>query len=223
MVWTRLLAVGTLLEIPNPIVIISPAELASFIEARNACPHDFLGMRPHKKGRSQGVLVRAFIREAKACSVVDLAKNTAVEMEMLATEGFFEVFIPRRKEVYAYQLRVTMHSGEIRQFYDPYAFLPTLSEQDLYLFNEGNEHRIYQKLGAHIRTLGEVVGVSFAVWAPSAARVSVVGNFNHWDGRYFPMRSLGASGVWEIFIPGLGHGELYKFEILDQEIGRAHV
>ena len=216
MVWTRLLAVGTLLEIPNPIVIISPAELASFIEARNACPHDFLGMRPHKKGRSQGVLVRAFIREAKACSVVDLAKNTDVEMEMLATEGFFEVFIPRRKEVYAYQLRVMMHSGEIRQFYDPYSFLPTLSEQDLYLFNEGNEHRIYKKLGAHIRTLGEVFGVSFAVWAPSAARVSVVGNFNHWDGRYFPMRSLGASGVWEIFIPGLGHGELYKFEILDQ-------
>ena len=201
---------------PIPTVILSTAELASFIEAQNAAPHDFLGMRPHKVGRIQGVLVRAFLRDAKACAVVDLASGAAVEMELLAPEGFFEVFIPKTKAVYAYQLRATRHNGEIRQFYDPYSFLPTLGEQDLYLFNEGNEHRIYEKLGAHLRNLGGVTGVSFAVWAPSATRVSVVGNFNHWDGRYFPMRPLGASGVWEIFIPGLVAGELYKFEILDQ-------
>lgn len=204
----------------NPIhrVRLTPAELASFIEARNACPHDFLGMRPFKKGRTQGVLVRAFIREAKACEVVDLGGKTApaAQMELLAPEGFFEVLIPNRTEVFRYQLRATLHSGEIRQFFDPYSFLPTLGEQDLYLFNEGNEHRIYEKLGSHLRVIDGVPGVSFAVWAPSAARVSVVGNFNHWDGRYFPMRPLGASGVWELFVPGLGEGELYKYEILDQ-------
>ncbi len=199
-------------------MILTPVELASFIEARCACPHDFLGMRPAKKGRSHGLIVRAFIREAKACEVVDLADKhaPAVEMESLAQEGFFEVFIPSRKDVFRYQLRATLHSGEIRQFFDPYSFLPTLGEQDLYLFNEGNEHRIYEKLGAHLRNLGGVTGVSFAVWAPAAARMSVVGNFNHWDGRLHPMRPLGASGVWELFIPGLGEGELYKYELLDQ-------
>ena len=199
-------------------MILTTVELASFIEARCACPHDFLGMRPAQKGRIHGVLVRAFIREAMACEVVDMADKhaPAVEMESLAKEGFFEVFIPSRKEVFRYQLRATLHCGEIRQFFDPYSFLPTLGEQDLYLFNEGNEHRIYEKLGSHLRVIDGVPGVSFAVWAPSAARVSVVGNFNHWDGRYHPMRPLGASGVWELFIPGLGEGELYKYELLDQ-------
>ncbi|MFA6960012.1 MAG: 1,4-alpha-glucan branching protein GlgB [Opitutaceae bacterium] len=200
-------------------MIITPVELASFLEARNSCPHDFLGMRPIKKGRGNGVLVRAFIRDAKACEVIDLSKKAApaIEMELLAEEGFFEVYIPKCKEVFRYQLRATLHSGEIRQFFDPYSFLPTVGDQDLYLFNEGNEHRAYEKLGAHIRVIDGVAGVSFAVWAPSAARVSVVGNFNHWDGRYYPMRPLGASGVWELFIPGIGEGELYKYEIFDQQ------
>jgi 1,4-alpha-glucan branching enzyme len=136
-------------------------------------------------------------------------------MEQLAPEGFFEVFLPKRKAHFRYQLRVTYPSGELRQFYDPYRFLPTLGEQDLYLFNEGNEHLIYEKLGAHLREIDGALGVSFAVWAPAAKRVSVVGNFNHWDGRYHCMRPLGGSGVWELFIPGLGEGEMYKFEILD--------
>ena len=112
-------------------MILTPVELATFTEARNACPHDFLGMRPFKKGRSQGLLVRAFIREAKACEVVDLANKSepAYEMELLAPEGFFEVFIPKRKDVFRYQLRATLHSGEIRQFFDPYSFLPTLASR----------------------------------------------------------------------------------------------
>lgn len=136
-------------------------------------------------------------------------------MTTLAPEGFHECFIPRRREVFAYQLRVTQDNGETRQMHDPYAFLPTLGEQDLYLFNEGTEHRLYDKLGAHLRTVDGVPGVAFAVWAPNARRVSVVGSFNGWDGRYHPMRPLGASGVWELFVPGLRAGELYKFELLD--------
>ncbi len=203
-------------------MIIAKSELQTFLTARAANPHSLLGMHPARQGRTQGVVVRCFVRQAASCAVVDLAGDQAYPMESLAPEGFFEGFIPKRTEVFPYQLRVTYHSGEIRQFYDPYRFLPTLGEQDLYLFNEGNEHRIYGKLGAHLREIDGVPGVAFAVWAPSAARVSVVGNFNHWDGRYFPMRPLGASGVWELFIPGLGEGELYKFELLDAQ-GRIHL
>ena len=172
-------------------------------------------MHPHRVGRTAGVVVRAFVRHSVACAVVDPASGEVWSMESLAPEGFYECFIPRRREVFPYQLRVTQDNGETRQRHDPYAFLPTLGEQDLHLFNEGNEHRIYDKLGAHLRTVNGVPGVSFAVWAPSARRVSVVGNFNGWDGRYHPMRPMGASGVWELFIPGLRAGEWYKFELVD--------
>ncbi len=170
-----------------------------------------------KKGRSQGQVVRAFVRDAADCTVVETGTDRLHALKQLAPEGFFEGFIPKRREAFRYQLRVTYQSGEIHQFFDPYSFLPTLSDQDLYLFNEGNEHRIYEKLGAHLRDIDGAKGTAFAVWAPSAARVSVVGNFNQWDGRCHPMRPLGVSGVWELFIPGVGEGEFYKFEILDQQ------
>ncbi len=175
-------------------------------------------MHPLVRRRSPGVVVRALLRGAVSCEVVDLDAPAplAYPMTRLAPEGCFEVFIAKRPNLFRYQLRATYANDEVRQFFDPYCFLPTLGEQDLYLFNEGNEHRIYEKLGSHLRDLGGVKGVSFAVWAPAAARVSVVGNFNHWDGRYHPMRPLGGSGVWELFIPGLAEGELYKFELRDQ-------
>ncbi|RRJ97195.1 1,4-alpha-glucan branching protein GlgB, partial [Opitutaceae bacterium TAV4] len=144
------------------------------------------------------------------------SQSVAHDMEQIAREGFFELFIPKRTDFFRYQLRATYPGGQILQIFDPYSFAPTLGDQDLYLFNEGTEHRIYEKLGAHLRVINGVPGVAFAVWAPSARRVSVVGNFNQWDGRMCPMRSLGASGVWELFLPGLGEGELYKFEIFDQ-------
>ncbi len=197
-------------------MILSPDELGSFLLARNATPHDLLGMHPAKSGRIGGLVVRALVRDAAACAVVELGRTEKIyPMERLAADGFFEVFLPRRRKFFAYRLRVTRHSGEVCEREDPYSFLPTLGAQDLYLFNEGNEHRIYEKLGAHLRTVGGVTGVAFAVWAPGAARVSVVGNFNGWDGRYHPMRTLGASGVWELFIPRLGEGEFYKFELRD--------
>ncbi len=173
-------------------------------------------MHPGTKGKAKGLVVRALVRDAAGCAVVDANRREAWAMTRLAPEGLFEVFIPRRTAVFPYQLRVRTVVGEVRQFHDPYAFLPTLGDQDLYLFNEGNEHRIYDKLGAHLRTQGGVAGVSFAVWAPNATQVSLAGNFNHWDGRYHPMRSLGASGVWELFVPGLEAGQLYKYLIRDQ-------
>jgi 1,4-alpha-glucan branching enzyme len=203
-------------------VILAKTDLTALLEAMHPTPHSVLGMHPVTYRRSPSLVVRAFLRGATACEVVELdaAKPTAHAMTPLAPEGIFEGVIARRKGLFRYQLRASYANGEIRQFFDPYCFLPTLSSQDLYLFNEGNEHRAYEKLGAQVRDLGGVTGVSFAVWAPSATRVSVVGNFNQWDGRSHPMRSLGASGVWELFIPGLGEGELYKFELRDQ---RGHV
>ncbi|TAG28774.1 MAG: 1,4-alpha-glucan branching enzyme, partial [Verrucomicrobia bacterium] len=195
-------------------MLLTPEEIARFSQATCAQPHGLLGMHKAKSGRSSGLVVRAFLRDALACEVIDLENDGASHaMERISTDGLFEVFLPRRKTHFIYQLRVTRNNGELRQFHDPYRFLPTLGDQDLYLFNEGNEHRIYEKLGAHLRVVDGVAGVAFAVWAPAAARVSVVGNFNYWDGRYHPMRPLGASGVWELFIPGLGEGELYKFEL----------
>jgi 1,4-alpha-glucan branching enzyme len=198
-------------------VIISKPELTSFLEARHATPHDLLGMHPLTHGRSQGVVVRAFLRGADGGYVIDASTGETWPMKRLAEDGFFEVFIPRKKTCFRYQLRAALRNGEMRQFFDPYSFLPTLSEQDIYLFNQGNEHRAHEKLGAHPRVVDEVKGVAFAVWAPNAARVSVVGNFNQWDGRFHPMRRIGSSGVWELFLPGLGEGEIYKFEIFDQQ------
>lgn len=203
-------------------MLLTAVELESFTNATCAQPHSLLGMHPVKAG----LVVRAFLRDAVTCEVVEISgsakkgETVASEklhpMERVSAEGMFEVLLPRRKNHFIYQLRVTRENGEMRQFHDPYRFLPTLGDQDLYLFNEGNEHRAYEKFGAHVRVIDGVSGVAFAVWAPSATRVSVVGNFNAWDGRYFPMRPLGASGVWELFVPGLGEGELYKFEIRTQ-------
>ena len=118
-------------------------------------------------------------------------------------------------KVYAYDLVITTHQGHTRRTRDAFSFLPTLGESDLFLFGKGDERNIYDKLGAQLRTIDGVPGTSFAVWAPNAQRISVVGDFNHWDGRFHPMRLLGASGVWEIFIPGVGEGAHYKFEIRD--------
>jgi 1,4-alpha-glucan branching enzyme len=197
-------------------MIATRKELEALLNGQHGQPHSFLGMHPVTHERRRGLVVRAFVQDARSCDVVDSQHDSErrYPAEQLDPLGFFETFIGERPEVFPYRLRVEKTNGEIRQFYDPYSFLPTLSDQDLYLFNEGTEHRVYQKLGAHPRVVDGVTGVSFAVWAPNALRVSVVGDFNRWDGRYFPMRLLGNSGVWEIFIPGLQEGLLYKYEIV---------
>lgn len=199
------------------LVVILPAhQLQNLLRANLSNPHSVLGMHPCRHRGKAGVVVRAFLREAVTCEVVEVATDRRWPLEKVAGEGLFEGFIEAHDSVFSYRLRTTSRAGEVHQFYDPYRFLPTLDDQDLYLFNEGNEHRVYHKLGGHLREHEGVVGASFAVWAPSAKRVSVVGDFNHWDGRYHPMRALGSSGVWEIFIPGLTEGQKYKYEIKDQ-------
>ncbi|MGN0885232.1 MAG: 1,4-alpha-glucan branching protein GlgB [Candidatus Spyradosoma sp.] len=197
-------------------MIISEAELQSFTGVVQSHPHDFLGMHQATVDGKQGVVVRAYLRDAKAVSVKNLKTGKATAMTRLSEDGFFEAWYPRTKELFGYRLLVESYAGTRSEIADPYCFLPTITDSDLYLINQGTDHRVYEKLGSHVREIGGVKGVSFAVWAPSARRVSVVGDFNGWDGRYHPMRMLGASGIWEIFIPGVSAGAKYKFELLNQ-------
>jgi 1,4-alpha-glucan branching enzyme len=197
-------------------VIISEKELQSILSAQNSHPHSLLGLHPYDLESTSGLVARAFVRDAVTCDIVrrDKKPEKRYNLEQLDGCGFFEGFIPRIKEPFKYRIRVTYASGEVRQFYDPYSFMPTLGEQDLHLFSEGNDLKVQDKMGGHLREIDDVQGASFAVWAPNAHRVSVVGDFNHWDGRFHAMRSLGSSGVWEIFIPSLEAGTKYKFEIV---------
>jgi 1,4-alpha-glucan branching enzyme len=134
-------------------------------------------------------------------------------MRLLHPDGLFEAVIADRARVFPYRLRITNYQGATRTIVDPYSFLPILGDLDLHLFGEGNHLRLWEKLGAHVMTVAGVRGVHFAVWAPNAKRVSLVGDFNAWDGRWHQMRVLGSSGVWELFVPGLAPGEKYKFEV----------
>jgi 1,4-alpha-glucan branching enzyme len=171
-------------------------------------------MHLRQQGKETVLVVRAYIDDAMSCEVVDVnAPDQRFKLTRLTPDGFFEGEITSRSELFDYRLRIERYNGEIRQFYDPYCFLPTLSEQDVYLFSEGTDHQVHHKMGGHLRTIEGVPGVSFAVWAPNATRVSVVGGFNHWNGRYHPMRSLGDSGIWELFIPGIEAGAHYKYEV----------
>ena len=171
-------------------------------------------MHPHKKGKKSCLIVRAYLDDAKTCSLIDADDDSnRYELKRLTKDGLFEGVIEDRNEVFHYRLNIVRYNGEIRQFSDPYSFLPTLSADDVYLFSEGNDHFVHHKMGSQVLTIEGVIGVSFVIWAPNAERVSVVGDFNHWDGRYHAMRSLGESGIWELFIPGLESGMKYKYEI----------
>ena len=176
--------------------------------ARHADPFAVLG--PHLDG--DRLTVRACIPAAERVSLV-LGHEPPRAMARKHPAGIYELVVPGVRAVPEYRLRVDYPGGHAAEIDDAYRFGRVLSDYDLYLFGEGNHTRIYDKLGAHPMTIGGVEGVHFAVWAPNAARVSVVGDFNDWDGRMYPMRSLGASGVWEIFAPTARLGHRYKFEL----------
>jgi 1,4-alpha-glucan branching enzyme len=196
-------------------MILTPDELHSLVELTHQSPHTLLGMHP--LGDGSGLVVRAFLPDAAGVEIQPVHEKgrPKLELKRVHPAGLFEGVTRTVNKVYAYDLVVTTHQGRMRRARDAFSFLPTLGESDLFLFGKGDERRIYEKLGAQLRTIDGVPGVSFAVWAPNAQRLSVVGDFNHWDGRFHPMRLLGASGVWEIFVPGVGEGAHYKFEIRD--------
>ena len=174
-----------------------------------------LGM--HILGDKSGLVARALLPDAQKVEIspVHEKDKPRFELQRIPNTDLFEGVTKAADKIYAYDLVVTTKDGKTRRTRDAYSFLPTLSESDLFLFGKGDERKIYEKLGAQLRVIDGLPGTSFAVWAPNAQRISVVGDFNNWDGRFHPLRLLGPSGIWEIFIPGVGEGAHYKFEICD--------
>ncbi len=186
-----------------------PIELTQLAAGRHSDPHHLLGSHPVKGG----VVVRAYHPEAVAAECV-LEGGPAVAMASLDVPGMFGGFLKGRSLPLRYRLRFRFPGGGMWEQDDPYRFLPSIGEMDVYLISEGTHRRLWQVLGAHPRQLDGVDGVAFAVWAPNAQGVSVLGDFSRWDDRRLPMRRLGSSGVYELFVPGVSAGALYKYRII---------
>jgi 1,4-alpha-glucan branching enzyme len=187
---------------------VDPSELHHLVTLRHSDPHRILG--PHHS--EDGVIIRAFRPEAESVEVI-VGKKRPQPMSKMHAAGVFEILLRDLTQVPSYRFKVHEPGANVVTLRDPYSLSPTLGDLDLHLFAEGRHEAIYEKLGAHVRKVGSVSGVSFAVWAPYAEGVSVVGNFNGWNGQLHQMRMLGRSGVWELFIPDLEPGAMYKYEI----------
>jgi len=186
---------------------VSAGDLDRMLNLAHGDPHSFLGSHPSEGG----VVLRVFKPEALSVEAV-FADDSRAPLHKVHPGGLFETFVPS-KTPGPYRIRVKFQGGKSFEDWDPYSFWPTLGEVDQYLLGEGNHEDLQDRLGAHYRDHQGVKGVAFAVWAPGARNVSLVGDFNSWDGRLHPMRCLGSSGLWEIFMPGLGTGDRYKYEI----------
>jgi len=183
-------------------------------------PRAILGPHRGMIGGRPSLMIRVWLPYAARVDVLpEDPAGPLVPMTRLHDAGLFEAIAPGATPIPSYRLRVTQHDGTVVELHDPYAFPPLLTEFELHLFAEGTWYKAYDRMGAHIRTAEGITGVHFAVWAPNAERVSVVGDFNRWDGRCHPMSSRGATGLWELFIPDLPEGTLYKYEIRSQERG----
>jgi 1,4-alpha-glucan branching enzyme len=194
---------------------MTSTELNLITEARHHDPFAVLG----KHRTAQGEVIRAYLPGASAAAIAD----GDLSLQRLKGSDFFEWrgkpgVIPDH-----YRLRWQTSEGNAHIAYDPYCFPPQIPEFDIHLFNEGKHWHAYKFLGAHPWTVDGIAGVLFATWAPNAGRISVVGDFNRWDGRTHPMRVRGGSGVWELFIPGLSPGTLYKFELRNRDSGNIYL
>jgi 1,4-alpha-glucan branching enzyme len=193
---------------------LSTAEIEQVVGGSHHDPHSVLGAHP-LGGSTERVVIRTLRPDAERAVAVLRAGAERVELSRIHPAGVFAGVVDGKVD--DYEIEVTYH-GETYLFDDPYRWLPTLGEVDLHLIGEGRHERLWDVLGAHLRSYptmhGEVTGVSFAVWAPSARGVRVTGDFDYWQSRAYPMRSLGSSGVWEIFVPGVGAGSKYKFSVL---------
>jgi 1,4-alpha-glucan branching enzyme len=190
---------------------VAPEQVAALLGDTSADPHAVLGVHEFSRDGQPGLVVRVYHPDARDAWLI-LDRGEPVEMQAIRG-GLFGAFLPGRSFPLSYRVKFGFPDGSSFTRDDPYRFMPTLGEFDLHLVGEGRHLRLYEKLGAHLRTMNGVEGVSFAVWAPNAVRVSLIGDFNRWDGRLFPMRHMGGSGVFEIFVPGLKRFDLYKYEI----------
>ncbi len=191
---------------------LSKGAAEAIVAGDHADPFAVLGSRV----AGEGVLIRAFLPGADTVTVVDSTGGAALaELERIDDAGLFEGVVADRPATFAYRFRAT-RAGEAWEVDDPYRFAPIIGDMDNYLLGVGSHKRLWERLGAHLVEHQGVHGVHFAVWAPNARRVSVVGDFNMWDGRRHPMRLHPGAGVWEIFLPGVAEGAPYKYEIRDR-------
>lgn len=199
-------------RVTNIAGVVDQGTIAAIISGEHSDPFAVLGMH-EAPGDDASLLVRAFVPGARRVWVVDANDGSVVdELPKLHEAGFFAGLLRDRRRGFHYRLRIAVGESET-EFEDPYRFPSLLKESDLHLLAEGGHLYVHHMLGAHPESFDGVAGVRFAVWAPNARRVSVVGDFNGWDGRRHPMRLRRECGVWEIFIPGIGPGECYKYEI----------
>jgi len=197
----------------NLSITLTKKGIKSLVSGKSADPFTLLGAHQVTLKTGPALIIRALLPGAKSVTVLDLDPDREIEASLVDDKGLFEAVIEGTREISPYRLKVDFGGGLKSTFYDCYAFRPVLTEDDLYLFNQGNHYKIYEKLGAHPLKHQGVRGVFFAVWAPSATRVSLIGDFNQWNGLRHQMRGRGVSGVWELFVPHLADGLLYKFEI----------
>ena len=191
--------------------LLDRPNIDAIVGGYHGAPYNILGMN-ELGPKGPGVVVRSFQPYADKVELVEKGSGAVMPLNKIHDHGLFEVVISGRTK-FPYRLRMTAGDGHTWELDDPYSFPLQVTDFDLYLFGEGTHYRTYEKMGAHPMTVNGVDGVHFAVWAPNAVRVSVIGWFNRWDGRHHPMQNRGSSGLWEIFIPALQPGDLYKYEI----------
>lgn len=196
-----------------PIDIV--AELDRVIASDQHDPFRVLGFHLIDPQRPTAV-IRTFQPLAESVRLVFAGQR--IDMYKMRPEGLFETVISAFAQPLDYHFESTLYNGKVKVVHDPYRILPQLTDFDCHLFNHGTHYHIDERLGAHLLTIDGLAGVIFRVWAPSARRVSVIGDFNYWDGRAHQMRAIGSSGIWELFIPDLAEGDLYKFEIRTQNM-----
>src|SRR5581483_6788786 len=196
---------------------VATQDLDALVKREHHNPHAILGAHPD----SEGVVIRA-LRPAACAITAHIDGQDLLELEQIHAGGVFEGVVAGAELPLRYRLEVDYGDAGAFTIDDPYAFGPTLGELDLHLIGEGRHERLYDKLGAHVREHEGVRGTAFSVWAPAARAISVVGDFNSWDGRLHAMRSLGSSGIWELFLPGVEPGHRYKYEILGAD-GELHL
>ena len=194
---------------------VSLDSMGALVEGQHHNPFEVLGPHEVEQDGRRAVAVRAFLPNSQRAWVVDSAHTWSRPMRRIHPAGLYEAICPlvdaesRRQ----YQLKVTQVNGETTTMHDPYAFPSLLSDFDLHLLSEGTHVQAYDRMGAQLRTVDGVTGTNFAVWAPNANSVSVVGDFNRWDGRHHPLRKHIPNGVWELFVPGLEAGQKYKYRL----------
>ena len=206
----------------NDFTSLSAEDMQAIWDFKTKDPFSILGIHPLETDKGIKTVIRTYQPQAAYIRGESCDGEVEFDFMKLGDTGFFEAILDMDYEPFFYNLIIKQGDGIEYTLTDPYAFQPVLTEFDRHLISTGTHYELYRKLGANLVEHQGFKGVQFAVWAPNAHAVSVVGNFNSWDGRRHQMRMLGSSGIWEIFIPNLGENELYRFEIHGAD-GNLHV